>query len=67
MFLNKVVVGKGIKLRNDQPNLTEPPAGYDSVIGEPANSSHNSMLNYDELVVYKEEAIIPAYLIIYDA
>jgi hypothetical protein len=27
----KVVVGKGIKLRNDQPNLTEPPAGYDSV------------------------------------
>jgi hypothetical protein len=33
----------------------------------PANSSHDSTLNYDELVVYREDAIIPAYLIIYNA
>ncbi|KAF9643753.1 hypothetical protein BDM02DRAFT_1355394 [Thelephora ganbajun] len=31
LLLNKVVVGKGIKLTQDNTNLTQPPSGYDSV------------------------------------
>jgi hypothetical protein len=62
MLLNKVVVGKGYALTRDAMTLTSPPDGFDSVLGEP---SSNGSLNYDEVVVYKEEASIPQYLIIY--
>ncbi|CAB4408715.1 unnamed protein product [Rhizophagus irregularis] len=62
MLLNKVVVGKGYALTRDAMTLTSPPDGFDSVLGEP---SSNGSLNYDEIVVYKEEASIPQYLIIY--
>jgi hypothetical protein len=31
MLLNKVVVGKGYKMTQDNPSLTAPPTGYDSV------------------------------------
>jgi hypothetical protein len=31
LLLNKVVVGKGKKLTQDDSTLTQPPAGYDSV------------------------------------
>ena len=31
LLLNKVVVGKGMKLTQDDPTLTQPPAGFDSV------------------------------------
>ena len=31
LLLNKVVVGKGTKLSRDDPTLTQPPLGYDSV------------------------------------
>jgi hypothetical protein len=31
IMLNRVVVGKGYKLKQDDPTLTSPPAGYDSV------------------------------------
>ena len=31
MLLNKVVVGRGYKMRVDNTALTAPPAGYDSV------------------------------------
>ena len=31
MLLNKVVVGKGYKIAQDDPSMTAPPAGYDSV------------------------------------
>lgn len=30
-MLNKVVVGKGHKIRNDNSSLKSPPPGYDSV------------------------------------
>ena len=33
ILLNKVVVGKGYKILNDNPGMTGPPAGYDSVSG----------------------------------
>ncbi|TFK49469.1 ADP-ribosylation [Heliocybe sulcata] len=64
MLLTKVVVGNGKKLKKDDPSLTSPPEGYDSVIGEPAGHEEGA-LNYDELIVYSNHAVIPAYLIIY--
>ncbi|KAJ3279132.1 hypothetical protein HK104_001722 [Borealophlyctis nickersoniae] len=61
MLLNRVVVGKAIKLTDDDETLTSPPAGHDSVIGQPGGN-----LNYDELIVYTDDAIRPAYLIVYE-
>ena len=31
MLLNKVVVGRGYKMKSDNTTLTAPPVGYDSV------------------------------------
>ncbi|KZT66593.1 hypothetical protein DAEQUDRAFT_674722, partial [Daedalea quercina L-15889] len=45
MLLNDVVMGQPIKLSANNSALTEPPAGYDSVVGEPGGD-----LNYDEAV-----------------
>ncbi|KAJ7300731.1 hypothetical protein DFH08DRAFT_795489 [Mycena albidolilacea] len=61
ILLNKVIVGKGCKLTQDSTSLTAPPAGYDSVLAERGGS-----LNYDELVVYTNDAIRPSFLVIYE-
>ncbi|KIP09431.1 hypothetical protein PHLGIDRAFT_44585, partial [Phlebiopsis gigantea 11061_1 CR5-6] len=45
ILLNEVVMGNIVKLTEDNPNLTEPPAGFDAVVGEPGGS-----LNYDESI-----------------
>jgi len=60
MLLNYVVMGKAIKMTANQPNLKEPPTGYDSVVGEPGGD-----LNYDESIVYDNDAIRPIFLVIY--
>ncbi|KAF9479970.1 ADP-ribosylation, partial [Pholiota conissans] len=60
ILLNKVVVGKGCKLLQDNTSLTAPPAGFDSVLAERGGS-----LNYDELVVYSNDAIRPSFLVMY--
>ncbi|KAL1666938.1 hypothetical protein GGF50DRAFT_125280 [Schizophyllum commune] len=62
ILLTKVVVGRGHKMLHDKTDLTEPPVGHDSVLAEVGGS-----LNYDELVVYRNEAIKPAYLVVYDS
>ncbi|KAJ7844786.1 hypothetical protein B0H14DRAFT_2776300 [Mycena olivaceomarginata] len=61
ILLNKVIVGKGCKLTQDSTSLTAPPTGYDSVLAERGGS-----LNYDELVVYTNDAIRPSFLVIYE-
>jgi hypothetical protein len=61
MLLNKVVVGKGYKILHDNPSLAAPPPGYDSVLAEVGGS-----LNYDELVVYSNDAVRPSYLVMYE-
>ena len=78
ILLNKVVVGKGCKLLQDNTSLTAPPAGYDSVSFCQAiiNLSLTSYikvlaekggsLNYDELVVYDNDAIRPSFLVMYE-
>jgi len=62
LILSKVVAGKGYEVTTNMQNLRAPPQGYDSVIGEP---SRDGTLNYDELVVFNDAAILPAYLVIY--
>jgi hypothetical protein len=79
MLLNKVVVGKGCKMTQDNVSLTEPPAGYDSVRVSKVfsatlrNQYHfqvlaekGGRLNYDELVVYTNDAIRPSFLVMYE-
>ncbi|KXN91182.1 hypothetical protein AN958_02750 [Leucoagaricus sp. SymC.cos] len=61
IILNKVVVGKGYKLTHDLTMLTLPPQGYNSVLAEKGGS-----LNYDELVVYTNDAIRPSFLVMYE-
>ncbi|KAI4518447.1 ADP-ribosylation [Schizophyllum commune Loenen D] len=61
MILAKVVVGRGYRTRYDNTSLAAPPVGYDSVLGEVG-----AQLNYDEVVVYSNDAIRPAYLVLYD-
>ena len=46
----------------DKQGQRVPPAGYDSVHGE---ASAGGQLNYDELVVYEEEAILPFAVVEY--
>mmetsp|Transcript_14240 Transcript_14240/g.19845 ORF Transcript_14240/g.19845 Transcript_14240/m.19845 type:complete len:409 (-) Transcript_14240:21-1247(-) len=60
MFVCRVVVGKGKKLTQSDSTLNAAPTGYDSVLGETGGE-----LNYDEVVVYDEDAVVPSYLIIY--
>ncbi|KAG2036256.1 ADP-ribosylation [Suillus americanus] len=64
ILLNKVVVGKGYKMTQDNTSLTAPPTGYDSVLAEVVNGGS---LNYDELVCYTNDAIRPSYIVMYDA
>lgn len=63
ILLNKVVVGKGYKMMQDNTRMTAPPTGYDSVLAEVVIGGS---LNYDELVCYTENAIRPSYLVMYD-
>jgi len=60
LILNRVVVGNTLKLRTNTQNLTEPPLGYHSITGEPGVH-----LNYEETVIYDNDAIRPAFLIVY--
>lgn len=62
LLLNKVVVGNGKKLTRGDKSLTAAPAGYDSVLAE---AVPGGALNYDELVVYQNDAVRPSYLIMY--
>jgi len=60
MLLNDVVMGRTVKLTRTDTSLIQPPPGFDAVIGEPGGD-----LNYDECVVYNNDAIRPSFLIIY--
>ncbi|KAG9005185.1 hypothetical protein FRB94_001802 [Tulasnella sp. JGI-2019a] len=61
MVLGRVAVGKMYCTDVADTGRKAPPLGYNSVCGLPG-----SQLNYDETVVYDDDAIRPAYLIIYD-
>jgi len=63
IILAHVVVGKPKKFKKDRSTLERPPAGFDSVVGEP---SRTGSLNYDEFVVYTNDAVRPGYLVMYE-
>jgi len=58
MFLTNVILGK-IEDRGSRPDptITGPAYGYDSVHG---------FVNADEYIVYRDDAVIPSYLVIYE-
>jgi hypothetical protein len=60
LLVNRVVVGRTHRLRRNDRGLTSPPWGYHSITGEPGED-----LNYEETVVYNNEAIRPAFIIVY--
>ncbi|KAF8910519.1 hypothetical protein CPB84DRAFT_1763865 [Gymnopilus junonius] len=60
LLVSRVIVGNPHKRRQNATGLTEPPCGHHSVVGEPGID-----LNYEETVVYDNDAIRPAYLIVY--
>ena len=60
MLLFDVAEGNKYVVKNDQTKLTAPPKGYDSVYGQ-----HGGSLNYDEIVLYKSEALLPTHIVVY--
>jgi len=60
-LLNNVLAGSVYGMVHSAPHLTKPPEGYDSVYGIPGKD-----LNYDELVVYDDDAIRPTYIVMYE-
>ena len=60
MLLCQVYPGKKYNIQRNRQHLTGPPPGYDSVYGNVGED-----LNYPELVVYKPEAVMPRYIIVY--
>ncbi|CAM9387144.1 unnamed protein product [Ectocarpus sp. 8 AP-2014] len=61
MFVANVASGKAFNTKKSHlPQSECPPLGCQSVVGEVGQA-----LNYDEVVVYKEEAALPTHLIVY--
>ncbi|KAF5370448.1 hypothetical protein D9615_009725 [Tricholomella constricta] len=60
MLVCRVVVGRPWIREHDAPELTKAPWGYHSVIGVPGGR-----LNYPETIVYDNDAIRPAFLVMY--
>ncbi|CAM9345382.1 unnamed protein product [Ectocarpus sp. 12 AP-2014] len=61
MFVANVAAGKAYSTKEKALDDDKcPPPGYESVVGEVGEG-----MNYDELVVYKEEAALPTHLIVY--
>ncbi|XP_019853242.1 PREDICTED: uncharacterized protein LOC109582764 isoform X3 [Amphimedon queenslandica] len=60
MLLCDVAPGNKHVVKNDQTKLMGPPTGHNSVYG-----ASGGALNYDEIVLYKSEAINPKYIIFY--
>ncbi|CAN0439786.1 unnamed protein product, partial [Ectocarpus sp. 12 AP-2014] len=61
MFVASVAVGRTFKTKSTRlPANQCPPPGYQSVVGEVGQG-----LNFDEFVVYNEQAALPTHLIVY--
>lgn len=59
-FLVHTILGEPYRTKKNEKSLTEPPKNYDSVVGVIGKA-----LNYDECVIYRENAVLPAYWIVY--
>ncbi|CAG8592828.1 16913_t:CDS:2 [Racocetra persica] len=67
MLLNSVALGRIYKPIKNDFTFTSPPPGYDSVCGDPNTVKNLKDLKFDEIIVYKEEASIPHFLIVYQS
>ena len=56
-----VACGAKYELLNDNTALVSPPDKFHSVHGKAGGS-----LNYDEIVVYQAEAVLPQYIVVYE-
>lgn len=61
MMVCRVIAGRPYHSTHSLRNLKGPPQGFHSVQGDPSPGE----LNYDELVVYNDCAILPAFIILY--
>ncbi|KIO27724.1 hypothetical protein M407DRAFT_72799, partial [Tulasnella calospora MUT 4182] len=61
LIVAKVALGKGSIFHRTTTSLRSAPEGYNSVLGEVGID-----LNYDEQVLYQDDAVRPAYVILYD-
>ncbi|TFY59972.1 hypothetical protein EVJ58_g5432 [Rhodofomes roseus] len=64
MLLSEVVAGKEARKTANDLMLSKPPDECDCVLGVPGTQS---VLNYDEVVVYRDDAIRPSFLVIYQS
>lgn len=62
MFLCDVCPGRKYHKQRDDESLTSPPKGYDSVHGK---GGSKSTLNYDEIVIYHPDSVLPRYILVY--
>ncbi len=60
MLLCDVCPGNKYRLRKTDQSLQGPPRGYDSVNGQVGEH-----LNYEEIVLYHPDAVMPRYIILY--
>ena len=60
MLLFDVAEGNRYIVLNDQTTLKAPPQGFHSVYGLCGGG-----LNYDEIVLYKSEALLPTHIVVY--
>lgn len=60
MFLCDVLPGRRFYVQSNRQHLEGPPTGYDSVYGNIGED-----LKFEEQVVYKSEAVLPRYIIVY--
>lgn len=65
LLLCNVAPGIKYKLRENAASLTGPPEGYHSVYGTRKSWWRDSVLNYDEIVLFDPNAIAPLYVFIY--
>ncbi|EIM85393.1 ADP-ribosylation [Stereum hirsutum FP-91666 SS1] len=61
MILARVVLGRPRILTRTDQRLKAAPRGYDSVTGQPGGD-----LNYEETVVYDNDAVRPAFVVMYE-
>lgn len=62
MLLCDVCPGNKYVMKQDDVKLKGPPQGFDSVHGR---GGSDSSLNYDELVIYNPDLILPRYIVVY--
>ena len=64
MLLCDVLPGREYVIQTNRQHLQSPPTGYESsIVCMPGNVGKD--LNYPELVIYKPEAVLPQYIIVY--